>query len=239
MSGGTGSTTGSGDVDRILVAGATGKTGKRALGHLAGRSVAVRATTRAEANAGRLRERGADDVVVGDLLEPSVAERAVVGVDAVVTCVGSTPLQVHLADEHVDGRGNRNLIEAADAGDPDRFVMLSSLGTDPDPSSWQARFFRLVVGPVVRAKAETERALRSAALRHTVLRPGLLLSYGPGGAAVADAGAGLWGAVTRGYLAKLLVAATVTPAATGRTFEVAGNPLLGGVGVDVDWQLPG
>lgn len=239
MSGGNGTGERPGDGDRILVAGATGKTGRRAIDHLAGRSVTVRAMTRAETNAPRLRERGADEVVVGDLLDPADAERAVAGVDAVLTCVGSTPLQVYLADDHVDGRGNRNLVAAADAGDPETFVMLSSLGTNPDPSSWQGRFFRLVVGPVVAAKAETERALRAADLRHTVFRPGLLLSYGPGGASIADAGAGLWGAVTRGYLAKLLAAATVTPAAADRTFEVAGNPLQRNAGLAIDWQLPG
>lgn len=225
-------------VDRVLVAGASGKTGRRVLDHLANRAVTVRALTRSPATAERLRDRGADAVVVGDLLEPADAARAVADVDAVLTCVGSTPLQVHHADEHVDGRGNRNLLEAAVDAGVSTVVMLSSLGTGEPPSSRQARFFRRVVGPVVAAKAEAERAIRESPVRHTIFRPGLLLSYGPGGATVAEAGTGRWGFVTREFVAKLLAAAPFTPAAADRTLEVARNPLQRGRGLAIDWQLP-
>lgn len=224
-------------VDRVLVAGASGKTGRRVLDHLAGRSVTVRGLTRSAGPADRLRERGADEVV-GDLLEPGDAARAIADVDAVLTCVGSTPLQVYRADEHVDGRGNRNLLEAAVDAGASTVVMLSSLGTGEPPSSLQARFFRRIVGPVVAAKAETERAIRESPLRHTILRPGLLVSYGPGGATVAEAGTGRWGFVTRGHVAKLLAAGPFTPAAADRTLEVARNPFQRGRGLTVDWQLP-
>lgn len=225
-------------VERLLVAGATGKTGRRVLGHLDGRPVAVRGLTRSATGAKRLRNRGADEVVVGDLFDPDDAARAVDGVDAVVSAVGSTPLAVHLADEHVDGKGNRNLLAAAEAADVSTFVMLSSLGTGDEPSSLQGRFFRRIVGPVVEAKAGAERAIRESALRHTIFRPGLLLSYGPSGSTVADVGAGLWGAVTRGTVARLLASAPFTPAAADRTFEVAGNPLQRDRGIAIDWRLP-
>lgn len=224
-------------VERILVAGATGKTGRRAIAHLAGSDPTVRAMTRSDPRADRLREHGADEVVIGDLLDPTDAERAVDDVDAVLTCVGSTPLQVHLADEHVDGLGNRHLIEASAAADVGAFVMQSSLGAGEEPSSFQGRFFRLIVGPVVAAKSEAEQSLREADLRHTIFRPGLLFSYGPGGASVAEAGAGLWGAVTRGYVAKLMTAAPFTPAAADTTFEVAGNPLQRDAGRDIEWRF--
>lgn len=227
------------DVNRVLVAGASGKTGRRVLDRLAGRALTVRGLTRSRQKADRLRDRGADEVVVGDLLDPDDAARAVADVDAVLTCVGSTPLQVYRAHEHVDGRGNRNLLEGAlDAG-ASAFVMLSSLGTGDPPSNRQARLFRRVVGPVVAAKAETERALRDAPIRHTVLRPGMLLSYGPAGTRVADAGTGLWGAVTRGTVAGILAAAPFTPAAANHTFEVAWNPIQRGRGLAIDWRLPG
>lgn len=226
------------DVDRVLVAGATGRTGRRVVSDLVDRPVTVRGLTRSQGAAARLRRRGADEVAVGDLLDPADAAAAVADVDAVLTCVGSTPLEVYRADEHVDGRGNRNLLGAAVDGDVSAFVMLSSLGTGTEPSSLQARLFRRAVGPVVAAKAETERALRDAPIRHTILRPGLLLSYGPAGARVAEAEAGLWGAVTRGTIAGLVAAAPFTTAAGNRTFEVAWNPLQRDLGLAIDWQLP-
>jgi uncharacterized protein YbjT (DUF2867 family) len=225
-------------IDRVLVAGATGKTGRRVLAQLADAPVTVRAMTRSQDRVDWLAARGADEVTVGDLLDPAHVRTAVTDVDAVLTCVGSTPLQVWTADEHVDGRGNTNLVEAAAAADVSTVVMLSSLGACGDRGSSQARFFRTVVGPVVAAKSDAERAIRQSGLRYTILRPGLLLSRGPDGATVAEAGTGLWGAVTRGSVARLIAASPFTPAAADRTLEVAGNPFQRAPGLAIDWHLP-
>lgn len=227
-----------GDVERILLAGASGKTGRRVLGRFADADVAVRALTRSVEKRRTLERAGADEVVVGDLQNAADARRAVDGVDAVLTCVGSTPLQVHLADDHVDGTGNVNLVEAAVDEDVTAFVMLSSLGVDGDRNSWMARFFRTIIGPVIEAKTRAERAIRESGMRYTVFRPGLLVSYGPGVSRVAEAGTGLWGAVTRGEVARLIAAAPFTPAAANRTFEVAANPVQRGQGTSVEWREP-
>ena len=227
-----------GDVERLLLAGASGKTGRRVLRRFEPTDVTVRALTRSAEKRDPLRRAGADEVVVGDLKNSIDAQRAVERVDAVLTCVGSTPLQVYLADEHVDGTGNVNLVEAAAAEGVETFVMQSSLGVDGDRGSWMARFFQTTVGPVVAAKTTAERAILESGLRYTIVRPGLLLSYGPGVSRVADAGAGLWGAVTRGEIARLMAAAPFTPDAANRTFEVAANPFQRGQGLAVDWREP-
>jgi len=229
---------GSIDIDGVLIAGATGKTGSRLLGHLAGTDLTVRALTRSDEKEAMLHRRGADEVLVGDLLDPADADRAVEGVNAVCTCVGSTPLQVHLADRHVDGTGNCNLVDAAVDAGIETFVMQSSLGVDDDRGSWMARLFRRIVGPVTEGKTRTETRLRESPLRHTIFRPGVLLSYGPSVSHVADAGTGLWGVVTRGEVARLMAAALVTPAAAHRTLEVAYSPTQRGSGLDLDWTTP-
>lgn len=226
------------DIERVLLAGASGKTGRRVLGRFAAADVTVQALTRSAEKRAPLERAGADDVVVGDLRDPADARRAVDGVDAVLTCVGSTPRQVYLADDHVDGTGNVNLVDAATVEGVEAFVMLSSLGVDGDRESWMARFFRTLIGPVIAAKTRAERAIRASGLRYTIFRPGLLLSYGPGACRVAEAGTGLWGAVTRGEVARLLAAAPFTPAAADRTYEVTANPLQRGRGISVDWQRP-
>ena len=224
---------------RILVAGASGDTGRQVLSYLDGRPPTVRALTRSASKRDRLRRRGADEVIVGNLFDPADAERAVADVDAVVSAVGSSPRAVLTADEFVDGTGNRNLIAAAADADATAFVMESALGVGDDPASPLAAAFDLFIGPVQRAKADAEAALRAAPLRHTVLRPGVL-TPGPRTDAVqvADPGARLWGAVTRADVARLLAAAPFTPAVADRTLEVVANPLLRGRAATVDWRGP-
>lgn len=226
-------------VERVLLAGASGRTGRQALRRLSGTDVAVRAVTRSGEKTERLRRRGADEVVVGDLMNRDDARTAVDGVDAVLTAVGSSPVAVLRGGELVDGAGNVNLVEAADEAGVEAIAMVSSLGVGDDRNSWLARSFRLVIPPVLAAKSRAEAAIRASGLRYTILRPGVLTTrWAPGAVRVAEAGSGLWGAVARADVARLLVAAPFTPAAGDRTLEVVANPLSHGPGVDIDWQQP-
>jgi uncharacterized protein YbjT (DUF2867 family) len=225
----------------VLLAGATGGTGRRALECLSRTPSRVRALTRSAENRERLRRRGADEVVTGDLLDPNDAARVTEGVDAVVTCVGSTPQEALTGDEDhlVDGRGNTQLLDAAVAAGASRFVMESSLGVGDDRGSWMARTFRLAIPTVLRAKDRAESAIRDSGLAYTILRPGVLT----GGSAsddvqVAEAGTGLWGAVSRADVARLLVASLSTPRAENRTLEVVRNPLVRRRAEPMDWTYP-
>jgi uncharacterized protein YbjT (DUF2867 family) len=223
-------------IETVLVAGASGRTGRAVLSRLASTDWRVRALTRSDQTATTL---DAEETVVGDLFEPGDAHRAVEGVDAVVTCVGSTALQRLRADRFVDGAGNRNLVQAADAAGVERFVMESSLGVDEDRASWMAQSFRLGIRPILEAKALAESAIREADPTHTILRPGVLTGGGPtDDVQVAEAGTGLWGAVSRADVARLLVASLVTPAAADRTLEAVRNPLLRDRAEPVEWHHP-
>lgn len=226
-------------LDTVLLAGASGVTGREVLDVLSGTDVTVRAMTRSGTTAERLSRLGADDVVVGDLLEQSDAERAVKGVDAVVTTVGTRPLDVWRAAEFVDGPGNVNLVSAAEAAGVETLVMQSSLGVGDDTGSLMARTFRLVVSPVIEAKTRAEDAIWDSDLRYTIVRPAVLVGrWASGDVHVAPAGTGVWGVTPRRDLARLLVGALVTEAAADRTFEVGRNPFLGNAGLDIEWTLP-
>lgn len=224
---------------RVLVAGASGDTGRWVLRALDGRQPTVRALTRSADNHDPLTRLGADEVAVGDLLDPDDARAAVMDVDVVLSAVGSGVRTVLTGDEFVDGVGNRNLVTAASEAGATAFVMESALGVGDDPASPLAAAFDLFIGPVQRAKAEAETALRDSPLRHTVLRPGVLTG-GPrtGLVQTADPGARLWGAVTRADVAHLLAAAPFTPVAADRTLEVVSNPLLKRRAEPIDWRLP-
>lgn len=227
-------------VETLLIAGASGGTG-RAILRLAGPRVpTVRALTRDENRRQQLLNAGADEVVVDDLLQPQALGDALRDVDVVLSAVGSSVRDVRSGGPFVDGDGAQTLLESAVDAAVKTFVMESAIGVGDDPASSLASVFDLAIGPIQQAKAETEAALRNADINHTILRPGVLT----GGSrtdhvTVADPGAKLWGTVSRADVARIMLAAPVTPAATDRTFEVVSTPSFAGRGRRIDWLLPG
>lgn len=227
------------DDTTVLLAGASGDTGRRVLYLLARSDLDVRAITSSPGKVDRLERAGADEALVCDLFDRSDAQRAVEGVDIVLTTVGSTPQEVFLADELVDGPGNINLVESAANVGVETIVMESSLGVGGDRASPMARFFGLAIGRVLDAKTDAERAIRESGTDYTIFRPGVLTA----GAAtddvqVASAESGLWGAVSRADVARLVTAAPFTTGARDRTLDVVRNPLLRDRSERVDWQHP-
>jgi uncharacterized protein YbjT (DUF2867 family) len=227
------------EVETVFVAGASGGTGRAVLRLLGPRVPRVVALTRSPEKRRGLRRAGADEVVVDDLLDPTNLADALAGVDAVVSAVGSSFGEVRGSGPFVDGTGNRNLLDAAVDAGVAAFVMESALGVGDEPASPLAAAFDLFIGPVQRAKAEAEAAVRAAPVRHTVLRPGALTN-GPrtDDVTVAEPGAKLWGAVSRADVARLLAAAPTTDAAADATFEVVSRPSFPGRRLAVDWRLP-
>ncbi|OYR38734.1 MULTISPECIES: SDR family oxidoreductase [unclassified Halorubrum] len=227
------------DIDAVLVAGATGGTGREVLRRVGRRVDTVRALTRSAGATADLRAAGADEVAVDDLLDPSDLAAAVEGVDAVISAVGSTSSTVRSGPPFVDGAGNRALVEAAVDAGVDAFVMESAIGVGPEPSSPLASAFDAFIGPLQEAKGEAEAALRDAPIRHTVLRPGILTNGRRTGlVTTAEPGARLWGTVSRADVAWLMAAAPTTEGAADRTFEVVSTPRFPDRGVDVNWTLP-
>ena len=227
------------DVETVFVAGASGGTGRATLRLLGSRVPTVRALTTTPSKTDTLRAAGADEVVVDDLLHPTALTESLSDVDAVLSAVGSTISDVWSRDEYVDGAGTVNLLDAAVDAGVEAFVMESALGVGDEPASPLAAAFDLAIGPIQRAKAEAEAAIREAPVRHTVLRPGVLTN-GPrtDTVSVAEPGAKLWGSVSRADVARLMVAAPVTPAAADRTLEVVSKPSFPNRALGIDWQLP-
>ncbi|MDS0299669.1 SDR family oxidoreductase [Halogeometricum sp. S1BR25-6] len=229
---------------RVLVAGATGGTGRRVLETLRSldADVTVRALTRSAEAESTLRKRGADEVVVGDALSSEDAARAVEGCDAVVCALASSLGLGSLTGDHADGRGVENLVDAARDAGVARFVLVSSIGVGDSTSGMTFGLRLLLRGlGVLSAKARAETHLRESGLAYTILRPGGLTNAdATGDVVVGEGGDTVSGSVPRADVAGLCVASLFTPAAENRTFEVVarrglrGNPE--GV-VEVDWRM--
>ncbi len=227
------------DYDTVLVAGASGGTGREILRIAGPRVPTVRAMTRSPEKRASLLDAGADEVVVENLLSPADLPAAVEGVDAVLSAVGSSPTDMLGTGPLVDGEGTIALLEAAVEADVEAFVMESALGVGNAPASPLATAFDVFIGPIQNAKGAAEEAIREAPIRHTILRPGLLTNgRRTDDVTVAEPGSRLWGAVSRADVARPLVAAPITDGAADRTFEVVSTPSLRRRGERIDWRLP-
>ena len=235
------------DISRVLVAGASGGTGRQLLRLLRHTDYTVRALTRDAAKESDLREAGglggADEVVVGDLVESADAERAVAEADAVLCAVGSSPGLDLLSREPVDGRGVVNLVDAAVAADCAAFVLESSIGVGSSEPGMPS-VFRLFLNAfgIVAAKERAEEHLRSSGVPYTIVRPGGLTDDPPTGeVVVGEGGDTVSGQIPRADVARLMVAALSSPDARNRTFEVVSRAGLRGKAtgvVDPEWRLP-
>lgn len=229
-------------IDRILVAGATGGTGREILAALKGAEPTVRALTRSPTRTRALERRGADEVVVGDLFVPDDAVSAVEDCDVVLCAVGTRPGPRHvLGGELVDRTGVTNLVTAAVAEGVGRFVHESAIGVGNSKPGMPLPF-RLAIRATLAAKADAEYAIRSSELDHTIVRPGRLTDDAATGTVyLGEGGDTVTGSIPRADVAQLMVGAPFTDAARNRTFEVVSRDGLRGEPtglVEIDWATP-
>jgi uncharacterized protein YbjT (DUF2867 family) len=140
------------DTKKILITGATGNVGGAVLNHLAPTNVNLRVLTRDEAKAQALRDRGVEDVLVGDFLKPETLGPALEGVSKVFLVTPINPQQVPQAT---------NVIRAAkESGNDPHIVRLSVHQASHEAPSRNSR-----------QHAEVEDELASSGLPYTLLRP--------------------------------------------------------------------
>lgn len=205
-------------IETVLVAGATGRTGREVVDVLLAGGYRVRGHSTREAGAESLELQGCVETVVGDLRDAEVAHEAVDGVDAVVCCVGSSPTSL-LKRPLVDDAGVRALAEAAADEGIERFVLESAIGVGDSKHGMPAPF-RLAIRPIVQAKERGEAALRESGVPYVIVRPGRLTDGDDQELLVGEGGDTVSGTVSRRAVARLLVAVLTAPGTENRTFEV-------------------
>ncbi len=160
---------------RILVIGASGRTGRQIVEQALGHGHEVRALVRSQAlelSHPRL------EVVTGDVLDFDAVSAAVEGMDAVAFAAGSSnvrPVTVYSA-------GMANVVHAMALHQVDRVAMVTAAGVgatnDPNLSVSLKVMITTVLRPVYQDMEAGERRLMASGLDWTIVRP-VGLSDGP------------------------------------------------------------
>lgn len=198
----------------IAIAGGHGKIALRLTRVLQRRGDQVRALIRKPEHAEDVRAAGGDPVVC-DLESAGEDEVAAVaqGADAVVFAAGAGPGSGPERKWTMDYGGAVKLIAAAKANGIPRYVIVSSMGADPDAPGDDG------FSVYLRAKGKADAELAASGLDHTIVRPGHLTDD-PGTGRVTLGPKVPRGQIPRDDVAAVLAAVLNEPATAGLTFEV-------------------
>lgn len=188
---------------KILVIGATGRTGQRLVRLLLAQGDFVRAFARKPADVTELHERL--EVVQGDARDAEAIGRAVQGVDAVLSALGPRSLK----KDDLQETFARNLASAMRKHGVTRLVNLSAFGAgdSADKAGLLVKIIRSTLLRQVYADKERREAfLLDPAFDYVNVRPGRLLDApARGGVKASLDGAGLKKQLTRDDLAAFMV----------------------------------
>jgi uncharacterized protein YbjT (DUF2867 family) len=154
---------------RVAIAGGHGQIAQRLTGLLAERGDEVVSLIRNPDHADDVRRVGGEPVVC-DLeaaSEDQVAE-AIRSADAVVFAAGAGPGSGSARKETMDYGGAAKLIRAAEVAGVGRYVMVSSMGANPDAAGDDT------FSVYLRAKGRADAELAASGLDYTIIRPGRL-----------------------------------------------------------------
>lgn len=207
----------------VVVAGATGRTGRQIIEQLRrDPRFAVRPIARDVAAARS--EFGEDYAwVEADVTRPETLGRALAGASFVLCAIGATERSGPNSPEFVDFGGVQHLTDAARAAGVQQLVLASSMGVGSG-GGMLGMFLNLLSGDALKWKARGEAHLRASGVPYTIVRPGGLVDE-PGGQAGLDLQQGDEGSgrITRADVAAVMIAALDRPEALRKTFEVVSN----------------
>jgi uncharacterized protein YbjT (DUF2867 family) len=199
----------------VVIAGGHGQIALLLERLLADEGHGVRGLIRNAAHAEDLRAAGAEPVVA-DLEEQDVDALAEVveRADAIVFAAGAGPGSGPQRKWTVDYAGAVKLMEVARRNGIDRYVIVSSVGADPEAED-DGGF-----GTYLRAKGQADKKLAESGLAYTIVRPGRLTDGAGSGAVVIGAGRG---EIARADVAAVLAEVLDTPGTAGLDFDVNGG----------------
>jgi uncharacterized protein YbjT (DUF2867 family) len=219
------------DKGLVVVAGATGRTGRLVVKHLIAEGYAVRAMVRSQEK-GKQVLGEAITMVQADVTEPSSLPPLLAGADFVISAIGVSG-RGEARPEDVDYGGSVALIDASKSAGIKKFIMVSSGGV-----TWWTHPINWFSGGVLKWKRKAELYLRQSGLTHVIVRPNGGLSDDPGkvNKIVFTQKDGFpSSSISREDVAIVCVKALVCKEADNKTFEIL-NGGDGSVSGSVDWE---
>lgn len=198
---------------KVLVAGATGETGRRIVKELVKQDISVRAMVRSL-------EKGKEflpeevEMVVADLQKKSTLEAAIADCDYVISAAASRPPNI-LGFYQVDYVGTKNLIDVAQANNIKQFMLVTSLCV--------SKFFHPlnIFGLVLFWKKQAEAYLIGSSLNYTIVRPAGLSTEEIAPVVLSGADTLFEGKIPRQLVAEICVAALDDPNTSKQIIEAA------------------
>jgi uncharacterized protein YbjT (DUF2867 family) len=202
---------------RVAIAGGHGKIALRLARLVSQRGDEVVALIRNPGHANDVRQAGAEPRVVDlEQAEEDDVGQAIAGCDAVVFAAGAGPGSGPARKETMDYGGAVKLIAAAKQARVGRYVIVSSMGANPDAAGDDT------FSVYLRAKGRADEALRASGLDATVVRPGGLTNdAGTGQVALGESLPR--GQVSRDDVAAVLAAVLDSPNTIGKTLDLIGG----------------
>jgi nucleoside-diphosphate-sugar epimerase len=198
----------------IVIAGGHGKIALGLERLLADADHDVRGLIRNPEHEADLRAAGAEPVVADlEALDVDELTTLIGSADAIVFAAGAGPGSGPQRKWTLDYAGAVKLMEVGRRNGIDRYVIVSSMGADPEAPD-DGGF-----GTYLRAKGQADKKLAESGLAFTVVRPGALTDE-PGTGHVSAGPDQDRGQIPRADVAAALAAVLATPSAVGLTFDL-------------------
>jgi uncharacterized protein YbjT (DUF2867 family) len=215
----------------VVVAGATGGTGRLVVKHLMAEGYEVRAMVRSLEKGTRVL---GDDIAMvrADVTEPSTLPSLLAGADFVISAIGASGKGGGKASpKAVDYGGSVALIDASKSAGIKKFIMVTSGGV-----TWRTHPINWFSGDVLKWKHKAELYLRASGLTHVIVRPNGGLNDEPGNSnkiTFTQKDSFSW-SISREDVAMVCVKALAHKEADNKTFEIQ-NDGDGRATGNVDW----
>lgn len=206
---------------KVLIFGATGRTGQHLTTMTAARGLQVLAAGRDQARLQAL--QGVADAVALDLFDDQQVVSAVraLAPDVIISTVGAGPSERRMVDEV----GNNAISNAAAACGVRRVLQVSSLACG-DSRAYASERIIAAIGPVLEAKTRAEDHLRALDLDWTIIRPGGLTEGEPTGNGALYEDPRVHGRISRADLAEMVLKCLDAPGSIKRVLATVDRTTL-------------
>lgn len=207
---------------RLMLFGATGRTGRRLAARAEGAGVALHAVGRDPQRLAALDGVAARAVV--DVADVRAVEALIreARPQAIVSAIGGS-----VEGGFIDEIGNNAIADAAAATGPRRLVQVSSLGCGDSRAHASARLLA-AIGPVLDAKTRAEEHLQRLDLDWTIIRPGGLTDGEATGTGALYEDARVHGRIACADLAALILSCLADPATHRKILSAVDRTTLSG-----------